>query len=199
MKKSTITIIAATCMVLAVPAMAQNADFYALRVVPLLRAMIGKPLLDQAMSFNNSTGFILEELAPEGARFFVGGNSKKAGENADDMRQSHGMIVLITPCPGVHDLTAKISSVSVWETIIDPETARGGVAQADRGDRSGAEDVLTSMNTPPGVVTPSTLRKNHGPVFEYVRGDTIEILSFVNEGLPLRVNWTSVNTSVCPH
>ena len=36
----------------------------------------------------------------------------------------------------------------------------------------------------------------HGPVFEYVRGDTTETLSLLNEGTPLRINWTISSTGI---
>lgn len=185
--------VAATCV--AAPAFAQERLFYIGQIMPTFRAMIGKSMLDQSIAFNNSTSFVLEELVPEGARFFFGGSSKKPGENADDMRQSHDLIVLITPCTGIHDLTAKVSAVAVWERLDGKDALASGV---------GLEQMLSLMNTPPGVVTPSTLRVPriktlHGPVFEYVRGDTTETLSLVNEGNALRINWTSTNTAVCPH
>jgi hypothetical protein len=190
-----IMFLAAVAFFLSGSAFAEDAAFYTGRFVPRLRAMIGRPLLDESIAFNNATGFVLEELLPEGSRFFLGGNGKRPGENADDMRQNHGFIVLITPCSGSHDLNAKISTVAIWENLDSKEASDTGV---------GLEQLLALMNTPPGVVTPSTLRvpkvKNlHGPVFEYVRGDTTETLSLVNEGAALRLSWTSTNTGVCPH
>lgn len=178
------------------PAVRADDSAYAIgRLIPDMRAMIGKPLLDQAIDFNNKWPFVLESLTPEGSRFFFGGSTKVLGETADDMRQKHGLVVLVTPCPGAHDYTAKVASVALWETLSSDETTQLGL---------GMEQLLAMMNTPSGVVTPSLLRiprfKNlHGPVFEYVRGDTTETLSMLNEGSPLRLNWTVSNTGICPH
>ena len=162
-----------------------------------LRAMVGKPLLDQTIQFSNEQNFTLTALTPEGSRFYLGGTGKMPGETVDEMRQRHAYVVALTPCPGTHDLTAKISSVAIWQTL-------SGAGQVSGSQIAlGLEQLLAMMNTPAGVVTPSTLRvprvrSLHGPVFEYVRGDITETLSFVNEGAPLRLNWTSSNTGICP-
>ena len=90
----------------------------------------------------------------------------------------------------------------MWETLDGKDDDSSGLAPAAQSGL-GLEQLLSLMNTPPRVVTPSTLRVPrvkmlHGPVFEYVRGDTTETLSLVNEGKTLRINWTSMNTSTCP-
>jgi hypothetical protein len=188
--------------VLDLPAIARAEDsvFAIGRLVTEMREMIGKPLLDKTIEFNNKSPFVLESLAPEGSRFFFGGSSKQPGESADDMRQKHGFIIIMTPCPGAHDFSAKVASVAAWETISGGESMEENVQQMGLG----IEQLLAMMNSPPGVVvTPSTLRvprvKNlRGPVFEYVRGDTTETLSFLNEGSPLRITWTITNTGICP-
>jgi hypothetical protein len=187
------------------PVMAEDSVFLTARIIPELRPMIGKPLLEQTIAFSNSKGVVLEAITPEGARFFWGGNGKQPGESADDMRKSHYLVVLLNPCPDAHDMTSKISSISVWE-----EAAPDKLLDRDEQVRQlkqtglGLEQLLSIMNTPSAVVTPSTLRTPrvkslHGPVFEYVRGDTTETLGFLNEGEALRINWTSSNTGVCPH
>jgi hypothetical protein len=178
---------------------AEDTVFATGRLMTEMRAMVGKPMLDQTIDFSNRSPFVLESLAPEGSRFFFGGNSKQPGESADDMRQRHGFIVVMTPCPGTRDLAAKVSTVATWETVSLGEPSKDSVQQMGLG----IEQLLAMMNSPPGVVTPSTLRvprvKNmHGPVFEYVRGDTTETLSLLNEGTPLRINWTISNTGICP-
>jgi hypothetical protein len=164
-----------------------------------MREMIGKPMLDQVIDFNNKSSFILEALTPDGARFFIGGSSKTAGATADNLRQEKIFSILITPCPGAHDLGAKIASIAMWQTIVDES------AKVDESSKIGLgmEQLLAMMNTPPGVVTPSTLRVPRtkdlrGPVFEYVRGDTTEALGLVNEGAALRINWSTTNMAVCP-
>jgi hypothetical protein len=177
------------------PAFAEtNAVFTTAHFIEAMRDMIGKPMLDVTIDYNNKSRFILEALTPEGARFFYGGNNKDPGESADNMRQNHKFIIILTPCVGTHELSGKISSAVLWETLDSDEKSDSGL---------GLEQLLAMMNTPAGVVTPSTLRVPkakglRGPVFEYVRGDTTEILSFVNEGSTLRVNWSTTNLAICP-
>ena len=206
MKLQRYFLVAAICVAgsLSTPAFADDWVFATSQFIPDLRAMIGKPLRDQAIDFNNSQPFVLEELTPQGARFFFGGNRKMPGETADALRQNHGMVVLLTPCSGNNDLAAKVSGVTVWEALgnnsADAESLRRRLVKAGLG----LEQVLSQMNSPAGVVTPSTLRvpkvkSLHGPVFEYVRGDTTEAVSFVNEGDDLRLSWSTTNNGVCPH
>ena len=187
------------CTILCLPTLArgETTEFDIGQLIPDLRAMIGKPLLDQTIQFSNERNLTLTALTPEGSRFYLGGTGKMAGESVDEMRQRHPYVVALTPCPGTHDLAAKISSVAIWRTL-------NGAGQGESPQVAlGLEQLLAMMNTPAGVVTPSTLRvprvrSLHGPVFEYVRGDITETLSFVNEGAPLRLNWTSSNTGICP-
>ena len=132
------------------PAMADELVFLTGRIIPDLRPMIGKPLLEQALAYNNTKGFVLEEITPEGARFFWGGNGKKPGESADDMRQAHYLVVLLTPCPDIHDMTSKISSISVWEEFApDKLMDRDEQVRQLKQTGLGLEQLLSIMNTPP--------------------------------------------------
>lgn len=167
-------------------------------MIPRLREMIGKPLLAQAIEFNNTSPMVLEALTPDGARFFYGGNSKTPGQTADDLRLNKAFSLAMTPCQGAHDLGAKIASAIIWQTLGENQNSNNSAHIA-----LGLEQLLALMNNPPGVVTPSTLRAPRaitlrGPVFEYVRGDTTEVLTFVNEGVALRISWSISNSAVCP-
>jgi hypothetical protein len=170
-------------------------------VIGNMRDLIGKSLLDVTVDLNNNSKFVLESITPEGTRFFWGGSSKEPGENADSLRQSKAFSILITPCSGVHDLRAKVSSVAMWQTLDD----RNMQINVQPTIGLGLQQLLEVMNAPTtGVVTPSAMRSPRtndlkGLVFEYVRGDTTETVSLVNEGSPLRISWSITNTAVCPH
>lgn len=184
---------------LSLPASAQapNPEFVIGRFIGPMRDMIGKPLLDASIDFNNKSPFILEALTPEGSRFFFGGNGKTPGQSATDLRQQKGFSIFISACPGAHDLTAKISTVSIWQTLDEDQKIKDHPYIG-----LGLEELLTLMNTSPGMATPTTLRapkpkELHGPVFEFVRGDTTEVLAIVNEGSETRISWGITNTAIC--
>ena len=174
-------------------------------IVPDMRPLIGKSLLDTAVKINNERPFILETLNPQGATFFLGGK-KAPGEVADALRHRTTLSVVFTTCSGSQGLEGKISAISVWERI--DEDGDGDVRM--KNVATGMQQMLEIVNTPPTVVTPSTLRSPkasqlQGLVYEYTRGDTTETVSLTDElgstgalDPQLRVSWSITNTSICP-
>lgn len=179
------------------PASADTSNVFGITgLIPSARAAIGKTLLDWTISTNNTTAWILHRLDPAGA-YFASPGDKAPAETVDALRSRSSFAMFATTCPGAKDHTAKISSVTVWQTVAEHERVPGGIGL-------GMQQFLQAMNEPPAVQTPGVLRAPRvaqlkGVVFEYTKGDTIESASLVNEaGLGLRLNYVIANTAVCP-
>lgn len=168
-------------------------------VMPQLRADIGRPIVDVAIDLTNGTSFNPEKIAPEGASFFYDGE-KTVGQNVDDLRITHPLIIAITTCPNATTLQAKVETISVWENIEPAKQTQVAL---------GIQQTLESMNNPPAVQTPSALRAAQGTgfggvVFNYTKGDTKEEFGILNEDVGqketvLKLRWSVTNTAVCPN
>lgn len=151
-------------------------------IIPELRSQVGKSLLDVVVPFNNERNLILERLTPQGASFFAGDN-KAVGESFDQLRKRSYFALSITTCSGSKSLDAKISSIIAWELVADS----GGSGMNDRAYIAlHLQHLLELMNSPASISTPSSMRSPRaaplrGLVFEYVKGDTTETLSVLDD------------------
>ena len=173
--------------------------------MPIFRNLVGRPLLGAVMGLNNGQNLVLETLTPQGATFFWGGN-KMPGESFDSLKTRTLLSVSITTCSGAKDLEAIISGVSIWQALI--ERGDGGINQ-QAYVATHLQRLLELMSSPPSITTPNALRPPRaasvkGIVFEYVKGDTMEQLSLLNDPgekileFTLRANWQIVSTEHCP-
>jgi len=173
--------------------------------IPIFRNFIGRPLLEAVIGLNNGQNLVLETLTPQGATFFWTGD-KIPGETFDSLKARTLLSVSITTCNGAKDLEATISGVSIWQALI--ERGDGGINQ-QAYVATHLQRLLELMNSPPSITTPNALRPPRaasvkGIVFEYVKGDTTEQLSLLNdpgEKIPeftLRANWQIVSSAHCP-
>jgi hypothetical protein len=194
MRRSSYIWLAPLTLLLASHSVSAQTKTYIEQASAAYRGMLGKPLLDSVVTLNNEQPIILETISTLGASFFYNPNKKVMNETFDALRQRTQLAITITTCSGSKDWTAKISSVAVWETLDADSRAHAGTA---------VQRIIEEMGPGNVVSTPSNLRAPrvaslNGVVFEYVKGDTTESLSFLTEGGELRLNWSAANTSFCP-
>lgn len=172
-----------------------------------LRDTLGKPLLETVVSLNNTTALVLENLTPQGASFTTSGR-KTPGESFDILRKRSYFAISFSTCSGAASLDAKISSVIAWQLVSpkDPDSRESVNYQGYTA--AYLQQLLQLLNTPPAISNPSTLRAPRtnslgGVVFEFVKGDTTETLSLIDDvdvspDNALHFSWQAVNTSFCP-
>ncbi len=174
--------------------------------IPTLRDMLGKSLIDTAVTFSNERPIVLEKIVPQGATFYLSARGGKVtNENFDQLRGRSVFAVSLVTCNGAKSLDAKISNVIAWE-IVQSETNSSYLGTYANTVAISLERLLGMMNSSASVTTPSTMRSPrggqlHGLVFEYVKGDTTETISLLNEGeasSTLKVSWSATNTAYCP-
>ena len=196
------------CGLLSVPLVARAAEpspTFIESTGPLLRAMLYQPILDTVVKFNNEQSLVLGRLTPQGASFFAGAE-KVAGEKFDATRQRATLSIAVTTCNGATGWDAKISGISVWEALPwDAEHNSGPGPYAAYH----LEKVLETITGTDGITTPNSVRSPRvveldGPVFEYIKGNTIQTVSLLNDTnakdqrLRLMMNWTISDSSSCP-
>ena len=171
-----------------------------------LREQLGKPLLDTVVSYTNEKPWILGSFTAQGASFALT-TSKIVGENFNALRQRSVFAVSFTTCSGSKSLEGKITSVIAWQALLPSDKADGSMNFQGQ-TASYVQSLLELMNSPRAITNPSTVRaprdpKLKGVVFEYVKGDTTETFSLLddtelNPAAALRLSWQAVNTSFCP-
>ena len=175
-------------------------DLYLLRSIGELREYLGKPLLDTVIDVNNKGILGLHTLSAQGSTFAYNAG-RTPNESFDSLRQRSHFAVSFTTCPGSKEISSKISSIIAWERLETNTLQTSYVAVY-------LQKILESINLPPSITNPSTIRaprigKLTGLVFEYVKGDTTENVSLIDElDLPqsnaLRFSWQATNMSYCP-